>query len=265
MIEENHLENEGAKSEQRNFFICRSCGAENGFKSKFCSTCGKPLKEKYAYNPNRNDGKIQQIILFFVVLVLLLGLYGYTEIFDPTFEMSLLADGILASVIILFALFNVKETFSLYSLKNVKITKILILTALMVGLACAVHFVAGYINTELLGNYEDDMLWIYRETGYPLLMGILLIGFYPAIFEEIAFRGFLFNNMLQFSKSKTVIITTGILFAFIHFSFLSLLWLLPIGLFFGYLRFRYRNLWYSSVCHLVYNSTLVVIAYYQLF
>lgn len=242
-MEENLPENQDPKTEQMDFLLCRNCNAENSFKSKFCKVCGKPLKEKYEYNPTRNDGKIQQIILFFIVLVLFLGLYGYTEIFEPTFEMSLLADGILAGVTLLFALFNLKETFSLYSFKNVRIGKIFTLSAIMMAFAVIVHLVASYITVELLGEFESDMLWIYREAGHPLLLGILLIGFYPAIFEEIAFRGFLFNNMLQFSKPRTVIITTGVLFAFVHFAFIGLLWLLPIGLFFGYLRYRYRNLW----------------------
>lgn len=251
-------ENEG---EPVNFITCRYCSTNNILKNKFCNACGKPLKEKYFYNANRNEGRIRQIIFFFVAMVALLGLYGYTELFNPTLEASLWIELIVGSLILIFAAFNFKETVRLYSFRNVKLSKLMLLSIVMVAFAFLVNYVAGYINIELIGGEDSDMLWIYKETDYPLLLGILFIGFHPAIFEEMAFRGFLFNNMLYFSKPKSVIITTGLLFAFIHFSFISLLWLLPIGLFFGYLRYRYRNLWYSTVCHLVYNSTLVIIEY----
>lgn len=260
-MEEIPAESNNLIPENKDFLICQSCSAENGFKNKFCKNCGEPLKEKYAYNPKRNEGKIQQIIFFFVAMVALLGLYGYSELFSPTLETSLWIELVVGSLILFFALFNFKETIRLYSFKNVKVTKLVVLSLIMVAFAFIINYVAGYINIELLGGEDSDMLWIYKDTGYPLLLGIIFIGFHPAIFEEMAFRGFLFNNMLYFSKPKAVIVTTGLLFAFIHFSFIGLLWLLPIGLFFGYLRFRYRNLWYSTVCHLVYNSTLVVIEY----
>lgn len=260
-MEEIPIENIDTGSEPINFLNCQNCGTKNEFTSKFCSTCGAPLKEKYVYNPEKNEGKLGQIIFFFVAMVALLGLYGYTELFSPTLETSLWIELLVGGLILFFAAFNFKETVKLYSFKNVKLSKLIILSVIMCAFAFIVNYVAGYINIELLDGEDSDMLWIYEDTGYPLLLGIIFIGFHPAIFEEMAFRGFLFNNLLYFSKPKSVIITTGILFAFIHFSFISLLWLLPIGLFFGYLRYRYRNLWYSTVCHLVYNSTLVVIEY----
>lgn len=250
-------------NKNHNFLLCKNCGAENLFKSKYCSTCGTPLKEKYIYNPQRNEKKIGQTILFFVAMVVFLGVYGYTELFTVSLATSLWMELALAVMVLSFAAVNYKEMLKLYSFKNVTLKKVVGLSFIMIAFAFIVNICAGYINTEFLGAESEDMLWLYRETDFVLLLGILFIGFHPAIFEEMAFRGFLFNNLLYFSKPRAVIITTGILFAFIHFSYISLLWLLPIGLFFGYLRYRYRNLWYSTICHLVYNSTLVFIEYFN--
>lgn len=242
--------------------VCRSCGVENTFTSKFCSACGIALKAKYQQQntSQNNEAIVGQIIAFFIALVLIISLYGYTELFNPTFESSLLVDGIMAAIVLVFASFNFKSILKLYSFKNVRTPMVLLLTIVMMVTAVGVHFLANFIN-EALFNDNSSITWIYEQTQWPVLLSILFIGVYPAIFEEIAFRGFLFNNLLLFSKPRSVIFTSGFLFAFIHFSIIGLLWLLPLGLFFGYLRFRYRNLWYSSICHFVYNTTIVILSF----
>lgn len=255
---------EGDKTPVTNHgLICRTCGVENTFTSKFCSACGAALKVKYSqqFNTQNNDAVVGQIIAFFVALVLIISLYGYTELFNPTFESSLLVDGIMAAVVLVFASLNYKSILKLYSLKNVHPAMVLLLIIIMMLTALGVHFLADFINTTFFDDDGGSMLWVYQQTQWPVLLSILFIGVYPAIFEEIAFRGFLFNNLLLFSKPRSVIFTSGFLFAFIHFSIIGLLWLVPLGLFFGYLRFRYRNLWYSSICHFVYNTTIVVLSF----
>ncbi len=254
---------EGDRQPVTNYgLICRTCGVENTFTSRFCSACGIALKAKYQQqNTTQNhEAIVGQIIVFFVALVLIISLYGYTELFNPTFESSLLVDGIMAAVVLVFAALNYKGILKLYSLKNVRLPMILLLIIIMMITAVGVHFLAGYINSSFFDD-NSSITWIYEQTQWPILFSVLFIGVYPAIFEEIAFRGFLFNNLLLFSKPRSVIFTSGFLFAFIHFSIIGLLWLLPLGLFFGYLRFRYRNLWYSSICHFVYNTTIVILSF----
>lgn len=242
--------------------VCRNCGVENTFTSRFCSACGSALRVKYQQQNTlqNHEAIVGQIIAFFVALVLIISLYGYTELFNPTFESSLLVDGIMAAVVLVFASLNYKSILKLYSLKNVRPAMVLLLIIIMMLTALGVHFLADYIN-EVFFDDNGSITWIYEQTQWPILFSILFIGVYPAIFEEIAFRGFLFNNLLLFSKPRSVIFTSGFLFAFIHFSIIGLLWLVPLGLFFGYLRFRYRNLWYSSICHFVYNTTIVILSF----
>ncbi|HYF70621.1 MAG TPA: CPBP family intramembrane glutamic endopeptidase [Ohtaekwangia sp.] len=84
----------------------------------------------------------------------------------------------------------------------------------------------------------------------------------PAVFEEVAFRGFMFTNLQAVTNTKSVIYITAFLFGVIHLSFISLLWLIPIGIVFAVLRARYNTLWYGVVGHFTYNFTITLIEFW---
>jgi uncharacterized protein len=241
---------------------CENCGAPNLLHHKFCKSCGKPLKRAYGYQPVavNQETTLYSILSFFIALVLIIGLYGYTELFDPTFENSLLVDGIMALLVIGFSIGNRVQLAKLFNPAYFNPLKAVGFSLIMVGFAIVVHLLAGFINNQLFDGTVDATS-IYQQTQWPLLFSLLFIGVYPAIFEELAFRGFLFNQLLRFTNPRSVIIITGILFAFMHFAFIGLLWYIPIGLFWGYLRFRYRTILYGMLCHFVYNSTIVLLEF----
>jgi membrane protease YdiL (CAAX protease family) len=89
-------------------------------------------------------------------------------------------------------------------------------------------------------------------------MATLFIAVQPAIFEEITFRGFLFNNLKQVSGGPSAVYITGFVFGMMHLALISLLWLVPIGLAFGYLRNKYNTLWYGVIGHFTYNFIIVM-------
>jgi uncharacterized protein len=260
-ISENEVGNPENQPAQKK---CESCGAANLQQNRFCKSCGKPLKSTYQIKKAKGEGATEttlySIIAFFVALVLIIGLNGYSNMFNPTFENSIVVDCIMAVLVLGFSIGNRMELAKLFNPKYVNASRALILSLIMVGFAVVVHLLANAINRQL---FDTDMVEtsVYHQTQWPLLFCILFIGVYPAIFEELAFRGFLFNQLLRFTNPRSVIIITGILFAFMHFAFIGLLWYIPIGLFWGYLRFRYRTIWYGMLCHFVYNTTIVVMEF----
>ncbi|TXH26639.1 MAG: CPBP family intramembrane metalloprotease [Cyclobacteriaceae bacterium] len=50
-----------------------------------------------------------------------------------------------------------------------------------------------------------------------------------------------------------------------HLAFISLIWLIPIGLAFGFLRSRYNTIWYGIVGHFVYNFCITVYEFWNWF
>jgi len=236
---------------------CQGCSTSNATANRFCVGCGTALQHQYSYKyQQENEGIIKQLIVFFVCLVLIIALYGYSELFEINFTTSLITDGALAILVTVYAVMNRQQLVRLYNLLDVKISPLIIISGLMVITAIGVHFASNYINNMLYGE-TGSSLAVYQETAYPLLFSILFIGVYPAVFEELAFRGFVYNYIERFTSARSAIAVTGLLFALIHFSFLSLGWYIPLGLFFGWLRYKYQNMWYSMTAHFIYNSTIV--------
>jgi membrane protease YdiL (CAAX protease family) len=127
--------------------------------------------------------------------------------------------------------------------------------------AVIVTLVASLIEVSI---YEDVYYnpYLFHDTSNPFIWSVIMICVQPAIFEEVAFRGFLFNNLEKITAEKSAIYITGFLFGIIHLSFISLLWLVPIGLVFAMMRLKYNTLWYGIVGHFSYNLFITVIEFW---
>jgi membrane protease YdiL (CAAX protease family) len=74
----------------------------------------------------------------------------------------------------------------------------------------------------------------------------------------------MFNNISHITTARSAIYITGFVFGIIHLAIISLLWLVPIGLIFAWLRWRYNTLWYGIIGHFVYNLCITMIEYYNI-
>ena len=74
---------------------------------------------------------------------------------------------------------------------------------------------------------------------------VLFVAIMPALFEELGFRGFLLQKLLQVVDKKQAIFISGFLFAIMHTSFISLFWLIPFGLLLAYIRIKENTIWYA--------------------
>ena len=75
------------------------------------------------------------------------------------------------------------------------------------------YAVSGILFAELFGTYIFDFKVLF---GYPNWI-LLYYMLYPAIWEEIAFRGVILKLQLKKYSKMTSIITNGILFGLSHF------------------------------------------------
>jgi uncharacterized protein len=120
-----------------------------------------------------------------------------------------------------------------------------------------VTWVANMINVSI----NDDVFYdtyLFEDTPFPLLFSVLFIAVQPAIFEEVAFRGFIFNGIKKVTNASGAIYTSAFLFGIMHLQIISLLWLIPIGLVFALLRNKYNTLWYGVVGHFTYNLCITL-------
>lgn len=243
--------------------ILHTCGYSLLSTDTYCPHCGLEVKPHIAYKN----------IFTSRPMFILLGYYAFCFALWLSLKMGdmveSLADFYLvelvdAFVTVAFALVGIKSLLPLYSFKNVSLKRLLIYSALAVVGSFAVNYVTTLMQVNLL---ETDVRFSdsFYEADNPFLAMVLSIAVFPAVFEEMAFRGFLYNSIQKLADYKSAIWVSSLLFAIIHFAFLSLFWLIPFAVIAATLRHKHNTLWYGMAIHFIFNLTACFIDYYQLF
>ena len=97
-----------------------------------------------------------------------------------------------------------------------------------------------------------------------MIFNLFMIAVFPAIGEELIFRGVfqkVFTNL--FSSGHLAIWFTAFLFSTLHFQFFGFLPRFILGLVFGYLYFWSGTLWLPIISHFLNNAVSVVVIYFQ--
>ena len=90
-------------------------------------------------------------------------------------------------------------------------------------------------------------------------MAIVIMAFFPALFEEIFFRGAL-QNLLErwWKKPFLAVLITSFVFSFIHMSIYLFLSRALLGFVLGLMYQRSKNLWVNIVAHFLNNTVAVI-------
>lgn len=102
---------------------------------------------------------------------------------------------------------------------------------------------------------------LYQELlEQPFLIALLTGALLPAIFEELAFRGYLFGHLRPLGL-RTSIILSGLLFGAMHLSLVRLIPLALLGMIFASAVQRTRSVGASVLMHFLNNGIVIVLAY----
>lgn len=86
------------------------------------------------------------------------------------------------------------------------------------------------------------------------LVAVLIMAFFPALFEEMFFRGALQNLLVRWWKLPLLaIIVTSLLFSLIHSSVYLFLSRAALGFALGLIYHQTRNIWVSVIAHFLNN------------
>lgn len=240
---------------------CRNCNTTFETTVKFCGIFGQALvkgeNEKRISHLNTIIGFYSAHLIFAAVV------YFLAEAYPENFAIDLIIEIGFALVVLAFVALDFKNILKLYNFKRVhwKILTFAIVFPIFSSLIVYL-FIEGFnylVDDEASTNYFESYLYLEK----PLFWSILFIAVTPPILEELAFRGFLFNKLRQVTTERLTILATAFLFALIHFSFISFLWISPFGLLLGYLRIKYNTLWLDVIIHFLHNLIVLLLDYYN--
>ena len=240
---------------------CKRCHIEIiDIGSNFCPACGTPLKNNKKFNDNKD---VNLTIAFYIANLAFLCISFLIFQDGTNLVKEIVIELLFIFLTIGFSLTNIKSIWPLYRVP--KLNPLFLVGIIIVPFCTAliVYYGTGFINTFLF-NWESNNVFLeYADYPNSFLWAFICIAIFPAVFEELAFRGFLFNLLHKSVSVKATIILTAFLFALIHLSFISILWIFPFGLLLGYLRYKYKTLWLGMIIHFLHNLIILSLDFYN--
>ena len=234
--------------------LCNTLFKEN---INFCSKCGNSLSK----SNNDKASSINLIIAFYITMLLFSFTSSYIYTISYSFTNEIITEIIFAFLVLGFSLFGYKKILKLYRIPDLGWKVWLFAIVFPIISSVFVNFFVDFLNSLFSLEETENYYTQYVFLEYPLFWSILFIAILPPIFEELAFRGFLFNQLKKVISNKQTIVATAFIFALIHFSVISFIWIFPFGLVLGYLRSKYNTLWLGMLVHFIHNLIIVFIDY----
>lgn len=243
---------------------CEQCNGSIAPTDRFCGHCGKEIVNVPENAPAGKKDVLQMLtptLGYYFITLMLLATYGLTDLFPQGIEGLAAISVIDVILVIIFWAFYFREMKPLFSISRVNMV--------VMGLTIAGAAIAGILVTGLADviqfSIQDDVFYntyLFEDTSNPFLWAVLFICVQPALFEEVAFRGFLYSNLEKVTTARSAIYVTAFIFGIIHLAVISMLWLVPLGLIFAFMRMKYNTLWYGIAGHFTYNFVITVIDFW---
>lgn len=166
-----------------------------------------------------------------------------------------------------------KNTFWLGFNKHINPRQV-ILGFFLIFLANVVANPLAELSKDLLANYPGlNAIGLRMEAEYnaqvlalsnlnswgEFLMAIAIMAFFPALFEEVFFRGALQNLLERWWRAPLLaVLVTSLLFSLIHMSVFLFLSRALLGFVLGLMYQRSRNLWVNIIAHFLNNTVALI-------
>jgi uncharacterized protein len=240
---------------------CNQCGNPISHETRFCGNCGALADVTLVYHDPFKSKGLRLIFSYYGAVLLLCLIFEYLEPFDGLTG-NLISDITFILITVFAAAFDYEELTPRLNILNIKLLPLVGVCLFSILFACAVNLSVPIVNRWLFDT-DLNYYWLYADSSNPILFMFLSIAVMPAVFEELAFRGFILNNLTLFTNKQTALIISSFLFALLHLSFISFFWLFPFALVLGQLRLKYDTLWYGIVAHLMFNTTACIFSLYE--
>lgn len=124
------------------------------------------------------------------------------------------------------------------------------------SLAVLLQFIAQKLMPSMGEAISGVLNTVFGETG---IVGLILAVIVAPIAEELLVRGVVMKRAKESFGIVGCIIITALLFSFLHLNPIQGLYVLPMGIFWGYLAYKYDSVIPGLICHLVNNMFAMLI------
>jgi len=107
--------------------------------------------------------------------------------------------------------------------------------------------------------YNDQVVALSNLKSWPeFIMAIFIMAFFPALFEEVFFRGTVQNLLVRWWKAPLLaILVTSFFFSLIHMSIYLFFSRAILGFALGLLYHKTKNIWVNVIAHFLNNAIAV--------
>lgn len=110
----------------------------------------------------------------------------------------------------------------------------------------------GYTGSQAMPLPLNNAGW--------LIYNLIFLAFAPAVFEELLFRGIIYNGLKNDGKIKAVFIS-ALLFTVMHGSLVQTIYPFMLGLVLGFVMMKTENIFCTILIHFL-NNTIVIVSNY---
>ncbi len=244
-----------------NIYQCDECWTTVKGHHRFCHNCGAFQGFDAPRTSIFSNTNIQSSFFFYIIYLFICLLVQFTDWFG-SYDRLFWVEIVMAAITLLYVKINWQSIKPLLRFNNFNFTRLTGAISLAIIFSAIVNIIVTKMNLSFFGT-EISFYSTYKIYKMPALVMLYSIAVNPAIFEELAFRGIIYNSLSVFLNERLVILVTGIAFAAIHLSFLSLFWLIPFGILLGAMRKTYNTIWYGVILHFTFNLVACLFDLYK--
>lgn len=167
---------------------------------------------------------------------------------------SFLGFGLIPILYCLFKHVNIVDSLKLHKLSAKNFMYSILVAILLMPIASAISLVLQFVFPNPIQVTLDEVL----KHGF--IIAFISIAIFPAIFEELTFRGLFFYKFRYF-KPIHIALISSLSFGLIHFNVLQGVYASAMGFCFFYLVYYTNSIFSSMIAHLVINGTNITILY----
>lgn len=248
---------------------CEKCSKIIADEGQFCGRCGHSTQQVATDNSENATlennlqvkspwQRISNAIRLWVFLLALNGIFGliahFKDISSPLFDLC--AQSISAIIIILACIEGRKEIRPFLSSFGVK--KYYHLVEVTGAFLCITVFMWLYIKgISFIGFSTLNYLTDYQQHNWPIWSAFILISLCPAIFEELAFRGYIMNKLEMVGSTQEALVIQAAMFSVLHMFPASFISHFILGLVLGAIRISSKSLYPSMFLHAAWNAFVI--------